>query len=636
MTSPKGCVPCHRLLLPLVALALSAIALWPTLSNGWVNWDDHLYIDEYIARHDLSAAFVPETFGTLHVNGAYHPLTNLSWAVDYSIGGMDAGSYHRTNLWLHLLNLLLVFGLVQLLFREVWLAFFVAVLFGLHPMQVEAVAWISARKELLYTSFYLPGLMAWVQFLRSSRKVFWYATAALCFVLSLFSKGVAVAFPLVLLLIDYLEGRSLRAWKPWLEKLPLFAISIVFGFVAFSAQRANGAMENLDAIPLYVTLLGSSHGLWLYLAKAVVPFQLSTFHPYPEMKGGVVPWYFFVSLLGLIALGGVVWRFFRGNRQLVFGLAFFFITIGPVIKLLPFGGAFIAERFTYVPYIGLFVAMGVLIATAMQSTVLQQRVRNGVLVSALTAYLLALGGTTWMRTAVWQHGGTLWTDAIDHYPKHQLGYMNRGAYWASQGDLDQAEADMLAGLSHAPDSAGLYRDVAFMYLVRADHHKALQYTEAGLQLEPDNPGLWLNLGISQQKLGNSSDALLSISRAVELDPRSYSAHLNRGFLYQNAGRNTEALNDYSAAISIDPFNPLGHRYRGGFHFNRQERQEAVTDLSRAIRIAPGYGETYAWRSRAYRALERYTAALTDAQRARELGMPMGDAYEVWLQKRLDR
>lgn len=636
MISPRGCVPYRRLLLPLLALVLSAIALWPTLSNDWVNWDDHLYIDEYIARHDLSAGFVPETFGTLHVNGAYHPLTNLSWAMDYSMGGMDAGSYHRTNLWLHLLNLLLVFGLTQLLFRRSWLAFFVAVLFGLHPMHLEAVAWISARKELMYTLFYLPGLMAWVQFLRSDRNVFWYAAVVLFFLLSLFSKGVAVTFPLVLLMIDTLEGRSLRAWKPWLEKLPLFAISIVFGFVAISAQRAMGAMENLDQIPQHITLLGSSYGLWLYLAKAVVPFQLSTFHPYPNMEDGVAPWYFFASYPGLIALGAVVWRYFRSDRQLVFGLAFFLITIAPVIRLLPFGSAFIAERFTYVPYIGLFVAMGALIAAAMRSAVLQPRVLKGVLVSALTAYLLALGGCTWMRTAVWQHGGALWTDAIDHYPNHQLGYMNRGAYWASQGDLDQAEADMLAGLSRAPDSAGLYRDVAFMYLIKADHHKALQYSEAGLRLEPDNPRLWLNLGISQQHLGNPSDALLSMNRAVELDPRSFGAHLNRGLVYQNAGRNTEALEDYSAAISIDPYNPVGHRYRGGFHLNRQEWQDAVDDLSRAIRITPGYGETYAWRSRAYRALKRYPAALADAQRARELGIPLGEAYEAWLEKRLNR
>lgn len=631
-----GGAPGQRFLLPFLALALSAIALWPTLSNGWVNWDDHLYIDEYIARHDLSAAFVAETFGTLHVNGAYHPLTNLSWAVDYSIGGMDAGSYHRTNLWLHLLNVGLVFGLVQLLFREHWLAFFVAVLFGLHPMHLEAVAWISARKELLYTSFYLPGLMAWVQFLRSGRRAFWYAVAALCFVLALLSKGVAVSFPLVLLAIDYLEGRSLRARTPWLEKLPLLAISIVFGLVAFFAQRANGAMDRLDAIPLYVTLLGSSHGLWLYLAKTVVPFQLSAFHPYPAMEGGVVPWYFLVSPLVLIALGALVWRTFRGNRRLMFGLAFFLITTAPVIKLLPFGGAFIAERFTYLPYMGLFVVMGVLVATAMQTTVMQRGIRNRVLMAAVTAYVLALGACTWTRTEVWQHGGTLWTDAIDHYPEHHLGYMNRGAWWASQGDLDRAETDMLAGLAHAPDSASVYRDVAFMYLVRADHDEALRYSEAGLQLEPDDPDLWLNLGISQQKLGRASDALRSMSRAVELDPRNYSAHLNRGFLHQDAGRDTEALEDYSAAIGIDPYNPVGHRYRGGFHLNRGQWQEAVKDFSRAIEIAPGHGETHAWRSRAYRALERYPDALTDAQRARELGTPMGDGYEVWLKKRIDR
>jgi tetratricopeptide (TPR) repeat protein len=441
---------------------------------------------------------------------------------------------------------------------------------------------------------------------------------------------------LALLLIDYLEGRSLRASKPWLEKLPLFAISIVFGFVAVSAQRANGAMENLDKIPLHITLLGSSHGLWLYLVKAVVPFHLSTFHPYPRMEDGVAPWYFFASLLGLIALGAAVWRYFRSDRQLVFGLAFFLITIAPVIRLLPFGGAFIAERFTYVPYIGLFVAVGALIATAMQSTTLQRRVRSGVLVSVLTAYVLALGACTWMRTAAWQHGGTLWTDAIDHYPDHQLGYMNRGAYWASQGELDRAETDMLAGLRHAPDSAGLYRDVAFLYLLKGDHDQALQYSEAGLQLESDDPGLWLNLGISQQKLGNPSDALLSMSRAVELDPRGYRAHLNRGFLHQSAGRDSEAFEDYSAAIRIDPYNPAGHRYRGGFHINRQEWQEAVDDLSRAIRISPGYGETHAWRSRAYRALARYEAALTDARRAGELGAPMGEAHEAWLRERIER
>ena len=343
----------------LMALLITCVVMLPTLNNGWVNWDDPGYILGNPLVHSLTPGAVADMFTTLQVQGAYHPLTLLSWAWDYSFSGSQPQIYHLTNLFFHLANVALVFFMIYLLCGRFEVAGFTALLFGIHPMHLEAVAWISSRKDLLYAFFFLLGLVTYLKYLNheTHRRLF-YGLCFLSFLFSLLAKGVAVTFPFVLFTIDFLIKR--REWsKQLLEKVPFIALSLIFAIVAVLAQQAGQAMEKFHAINYSQSVFVGFYGIILYSIKALVPFQLSAFHPYSAFPGETLPWYFYGAILPVLLLLYLCVRFGKQRPMVVFGIAFFLITIAPVLQFLPIGEAIIAERFTYLAYIGLFFSLAI-------------------------------------------------------------------------------------------------------------------------------------------------------------------------------------------------------------------------------------------------------------------------------------
>ena len=439
-----------------IALGITLLATSPTLFNGWVNWDDDFYVLTNPLVRDVSWEQIKNIFSTLQVQGNYHPITVVSLAIDYALAGTDPFIYHLTNLVLHLCNVGLVFGFIYLLTGRLYMAIIASLLFGIHPMHVESVAWISQRKDVLYTSFFMLGLILYLFYLtKNSHPYRWLGLCLASFVLSLLSKGMAVTFPLILVLIDYVYQRT-DYQKVILEKIPFLVLSLVFGIITIKAQQASKAVIDTEAISWIDSVLVACYGLTLYPLKALIPFRLSVLHPYPMEHYEPLPGYFYVFAGIAMLLLGLSWWGIRKHRLIAFGIAFFILSILPVLQLLPVGVSIIAERYTYVSYMGLFMLMGLGVEGLIMGRWKLSKNRRTGLLGLTGVFLVTMMGITLNRIQVWKNGETLWSDVIQKYPDHYFGYACRGLYWTENGQPQKALEDFNQTLQRNPRFADGY------------------------------------------------------------------------------------------------------------------------------------------------------------------------------------
>ncbi|MDH4197222.1 MAG: hypothetical protein OEW05_07445, partial [Candidatus Aminicenantes bacterium] len=327
----------NGLILALI-LVLTAAVFSNSLRNEFIDeLDDDIYIVNNTAVKDLSAAGL-KTILTTFVAGNYHPLTMLSYAVEYRLFGLDPHAYHRTNRLLHGLNTALVFALVWSLWRRRAAAVLAALLFAVHPLRVESVSWISERKDVLYAFFFLAALLAYVSYMKDRTKRGRLAGAFVLFLLSLLSKPMAVTFPVVLLLIDVYLQRKLDR-RAWLEKVPFFILAVVFGALTLTTQDPGSTLQEMAGrYGFFERLFFPFYALAFYLAKLFVPTGLSAYHYYPELVGGRLPWEYYAAPLALLMVGLLVIRA-RGRlrRELIFGSLFFLVTISVTLQIIPAG-----------------------------------------------------------------------------------------------------------------------------------------------------------------------------------------------------------------------------------------------------------------------------------------------------------
>jgi len=539
-----------------VVLVATALAYLPSLGNGFTNWDDTSYVHEnpWIAE---PSAPLGGLFSAYHM-GNYHPLTLLSFVADHALFGLDPRGYHAVNLVLHLLVTAGVFVLVRLLTSRLDAPFVAALLFGLHPLHVESVAWISERKDLLYTLFYLGALICWVIRNRRRGSAGLYVASLLLFVLALGSKALAVTLPVVLLLVDRLLGRALTP-RALLDKLPYFAVALVGGLVAIDAQASMQAVLGQEVVGLGARAIVGGYGLAMYLGKLVAPLGLSALYPYPSgLSDGLPAGYVAAALVaGLLVLLLLLAR--RRFPRLFFGGAFFLVTLAPVLQFLPVGGAVMADRYAYLPSVGIsyLVGLGWSVWAEREG---QRTLGRRVVATLLLAYLVVLGGLTWQRTRVWHDSVTLWNDVIDKAPTAALAYFNRGSAWGARGDHERAVADFTEVLRLFPTDADSYlnRGRAQDRLGRPD--LAVQDFTSAIDLNPDDAASWHGRGRAFVLLGDPERGLGDLDRALSLDPLDKATWVDRAVARGRIGRTSEAIDDLDAALALRCFEARG---RGG-------------------------------------------------------------------------
>jgi len=315
-------------LVPLLIVIATLVIYNPSMKNEvlW-GWDD----TEYLNDPGIQEFNIVEIFSNYHL-GMYQPMSVFTIAMNYSRAGVGAQSYHATNLFLHVINIFLVWLLLLKLSRKKTIAGIGAFLFALHPLNVEPVAWIAARSTLVFTAFYILGLLSYLRFTENKKPLF-YALTVLLASMAMFSKSLAISFPLALLIIDYYRGRT---WNKqiWMEKLPFFILSIIFGIITVKAAQTFGHISELandySFIDRFFILC---HTYVFYLVKFVVPIELSSIYAFPDLKGGSLPILYYLSAILPLALIYLIYRFWNKQKELIAGLLFFSLTIAPVLPL---------------------------------------------------------------------------------------------------------------------------------------------------------------------------------------------------------------------------------------------------------------------------------------------------------------
>ena len=594
-------------------LAVTFVVYIPSLQNGFTNWDDDAYVtDNRLLAHPAIGALL-----TTPVRGNFHPLTIASLALNYRLSGLHPASYHWLSLLIHLANTALVFVFVRQLARgRFWTTIATALFFGIHPMHVESVAWIAERKDVLYAFFYLIGLIAYLRYLDTRRRR-WLVAAFLAYVLSAASKPAAIVFPLTLLLLDWYRERPFRAGA-LLEKAPFVIVSAATGYLTLLAQESIGAL-NVQASP-FRKLLFVAYGFLMYLVKLFVPVHLSAIHPYPKVPG---PDYYvaFVVALGLIP---VLVYLCRRSRAVCFGLAFFLINIVLVIQIANVGEAVMAERYTYLPYIGLLFALAWWLDERGERP--GSRLARPILIACFLA-MLPLGLVqTWARCRVWKSSETLWTDAIRKYPDQNFdAYYHRGSYRLQvTHQVRAALADMNQTVALNPRLARgwLGKGVAHTDLGELD--SASVCYDRALSLNPRLEEAWSNRGVVELNRGRLDQAARDFSRALQLDSTAWDAYANRALVDLAAGKRLDAIADLQRALAWNPGNSALRNALGTTLQQLGRNQEAVEEFDAALRAAPmndpQRGSYLLNRSRSWSALGDRARAVADAEEARRLGV----------------
>lgn len=560
--------------------AVTFIVYIPSLSNGFVNWDDPKYIINNEVIHSFSGENLATSFSpTIEVSDNYHPLTDLSQTIDWVLGGGSPTLFHITSLILHILNALLVFFFVRMFTGKNWVGLGVALIFSLHPMHVESVAWATERKDVLYGLFFLLSLISYLKYLRlESRNHYIYAL--IFALLSLFSKPAAIPLPMVLLLMDYFEGRKLNEAKVWLEKLPFFALAIIFGLITLSIQ-SDDAVRTLGELSLGDRILFAAYAYAMYIIKFFIPYPLYAFYSYPDLSS-IPGTYYGIAMIGLVITGAVLWLG-RNNKYLWFGLFFFLLVVSISLQLVAVGGAIMADRYTYIPYVGL----GIALLMGMDALITERPNLLAPLRIAGIAALAVMAALTWKQTETWKDGEALWTNLIDHSPRPvRIAYTNRGEFYKDNKQYEKALVDLNKALEISPGEPGtLSIRAKTLFDMQRYQESLVDYKNLSIT-KPDDVETWSNIAIIQVLTKQYEDALKSLERTLQIDPNYASSYKTQGYLYNDLGRHQASINAYQKFLQLNGDDATVYHSIALSYAQLGDRQKALDAINQAIRLRP--------------------------------------------------
>jgi tetratricopeptide (TPR) repeat protein len=608
--------------LVILILILTFIAFFPSLKNSFVpTWDDSSFIvDNSIIRH-LNFQSIKAIF-TSTVLCAYVPLPILSFAIEYHFFGLNPLPYHISNLILHMGCILLVFYFFRLLKTDSIYAAFGALLFGIHPMHVESVAWVTERKDLLYTLFYLCSMILYLLYTQKQNRPWkYFIFSILFFILSLFSKIQAVALPLSLILLDYLLKRPSKSRLVY-EKIPFFILSLLFGVAGVLVLKTQGVLQGNEIYSLIHRILFGLYALSSYILKFFAPFNLSALYPLPVSPKQQLLLYY-LNPLFLLLLGFLVYRSAHYTRVVVFGILFFFFNILFLLQIVSAGTAFLSDRFTYIPYIGLIF----IIAWTLEKIIKKKKNMKYILFPAMFIFIVLFISLTFNRCKTWANGVILWTDVIEKYPNEAfMAYYDRGVEYYKLNQVDKAIDDYTSAIGINPNYKEAYYDRGVVYGSIGQWDKAISDYSRTIEISPNFDSAYSNRGVLYAYLGQWDKAISDCSRAIEIDPNFESAYSNRGNVYGNLKQWDKAISDYSRAIEIDPNYKEAYYNRSSAYGNLGQWERAISDCFKAIGIDPNYKEAYYNLGIAYENMGQWDKAIDNLTRALEIDPNFTAAY----------
>jgi len=529
--------PKQPVLFVILLLAVTFTVLSPCLQSGFLaDWDDGSYLLENPRVRSLSSENIADIFQST-VLDTYVPLTVLSFAVEYHFFDYDPFVYHLNNLLLHLAVTLGVFLLAQRLGFPFWAAWAGALLFGIHPLRVESVAWVTERKDVLYAFFYVAALNFYWEYLRSEKKLFFGITVGLG-LLSLLAKPMALSLPLILLLLDWYAERPLRLQVVG-EKCVFFIYIIPLTWLTYSGFMRNPICNPDEALLSWVWTF------MFYIRQFFMPIILTPDYSIPRPVS-LAHVQYSASILALLILLGLVWRF-RSRRELVFAILFYLFSIFFLLRFdLGKDYCFVADRFMYLPSLGLCLWLG----SGIYHGVFNWSARIGVRFSVLLIIIIiftALGLKTYRQAWLWNSELTLWNHVLRHNPRSSAGLINRGCFFSAQGKRKAALRDFKKATEMYPHMAKAWYNLGNIHKENGRWRKALRCYNKVLDIEPDYIKVYNNRAIVYDRMGLFHLAINDFSTVIKLNPDNIKAYYNRGLFYRERGMENQAQADFQHA-----------------------------------------------------------------------------------------
>ena len=510
-TKPTPKKPLIEIELKWVALLLTAITflvyamVW---GNGLV-WDD----DPYITLNDAVKSFDLKALLTEFHVGNFHPLTMLTLAVEYALVGESPWLYHFNNLLLHSANSLLLYLMILRLSGKFWVAILTAVLFAIHPLHVESVAWAAERKDVLYVFFLLLAMLQYMTYV-GSRKWLSYGLSLLFFVLACLSKGMAVVLPALLLITDWWMLDRKLSLQNLVDKIPYLIVTFAFAYIATTAQKEAGA----DASTLISSIYTAAerfqivaYSFLFYWVKTFWPIQLLPFYPYPPKPNGALPSVYLLASFLLIVFVVMVYVWGRRDKRIWWGVGFFIISISTVLQIFPVGSAIVADRYYYLSSVGplCLIAAGI-------SWLMEKYANVGNLLAVFV--LLACAVLTFNQVSHWKNGLTLFAPAEQVYPEDAMVLSNLGWHYIHEADFAKGKSYLQRADNNGFKNADVCRTIASMYIDEGDFEKAKVYVDKAYGFLPTSERTdWLN-ALALQGLGKSVEAEKFALKALEANP----------------------------------------------------------------------------------------------------------------------
>jgi tetratricopeptide (TPR) repeat protein len=723
------------LLVSIFLMAATFIAFWQVNHCDFTGYDDDGYVAENSYVQDgITVKGIRWAFSTGYY-GNWHPLTWISHMLDVQLFELNPQGHHLTNLLFHIANTLLLFVVFSRMTKALWQSAFVAALFALHPLHVESVAWVAERKDVFSTFFWMLTIGAYCSFVvRPALRR--YLLVLLFFVLGLMAKPMLVTLPFVLLLLDFWplnrfeQGKlTPKEWTgvnklgsgnkrkrkskekhlvkaapkaeksadhryrwdlfyPLLwEKIPLFSLAALSSIITYIVQEKGGAMLNLEAFPFSVRIGNAFVSYIIYIGKMVWPSNLAVFYPHPGL------WPYWQIIAAVLPLGAVtlivIWTA-KKYPYLITGWFWYLGTLVPVIGLVQVGEQARADRYTYIPLVGLFI----IVAWGMPELLKGWRYRKETLFFSAGLALSCLFIVTWTQVGYWRNSLTLfehtlkvtdrnivaynnrgsaygrlgnheqaiedynkaieinpkyavaynnragshwrrgnYKDAIEDYnkaiefnPKYAEAYNNRAGAYGSLGDYRQAIEDSNKAIEINPKYAEAYNNRAGAYGSLGDYRRAIEDSNKAIEINPKYAEAYDNRGYAYGRLGNHKQAIEDHTKAIEINPKYAEAYNNRAGTYGDLGNYRQAIEDYSKAIEINPKYAVAYSNRGSAYGSLGNQRQAIEDYSKAIEINPKYTVAYYNRAGSYGKLGNYQQAIEDLKTAARLGHESAQKY----------
>jgi protein O-mannosyl-transferase len=570
-------LPIRGLALAAVLLAvITVIAYHPVAGYGYISLDDPLYVSENPhVQAGLTWEGIRWAFTSFDASN-WHPLTWLSLMLDVQLFGNQPGAFHTANLCLHIVTAILLLLFLARTTERLWLAAAVAGLFALHPLHVESVAWISERKDVLSGLFWMASMLAYAWY---SGRPSWkrYAVVVIFFALGLMAKPMLVTLPLVLLLLDYWPlqrpGAHVSVVRLVLEKLPLLAVSAASCIVTVAAQRP--ATSSMQTIGLWDRLANAASSCVIYIRQMLWPTDLAILYPLASGPSGAAAISALVLIIAFTA-AAVYWR--RSRQYVLVGWLWYLVTLIPVVGLVQVGIQSHADRYTYIPLIGLFI----IVVSAVGELVERRTLTRPAVITAAAVTFVLLAGVTWHQVSYWRNTMILYMrasasndpasqpylgvlfapldnrqmaaqlqEAISLHPGWARAHAHLGAVLAASGQIDAGMGECQKSLQLQPNLAVGHRTMGMLMAARGNYGGAAQEYSRSLSIEPDGT-TWVNLADAQMRLGQPDKAEASLRSAIAMDPRIAISHTNLAVLLAQLGRRDEAIAELRTSLALNP------------------------------------------------------------------------------------